>query len=89
MGRLQGLPICDMGNVIKEFGRIVSDVFQGIWHVIHGSLHLLMVRNTSGFNQAAERCYDSGKRMATAYKSGWDEGMADFAKDAEKKPGGN
>lgn len=68
-------------GTIKEFGRIVGDVFMGIYHQIHGVFTFNFSEVKSGFAQTADAMLNAGQRMATAYKKGWDEGMADFAKD--------
>jgi hypothetical protein len=75
-----------MWGVIKEFGRIVTDVFMGIWHVIHGIFTFSWSEIKGGWSQAANAMLDAGTRMATSFKQGWDEGMADFNKEnAEHK----
>lgn len=68
-------------GALQEFGKTVVDVFQGIWKVIHGVFSFNPSEIASGYAQAAGAMGDAGKRMATAYKEGYD-GVMD---DAEKK----
>jgi hypothetical protein len=73
-----------MWGVIKEFGSIVSDVFTGLWHVIHGVFTFSPSEVVSGFEQAAGAIANTGARLAKGFKQGWDEGMADFNSDQKK-----
>jgi hypothetical protein len=72
-------------GTIKEFGRIVGDVFTGLWHIIHGAFTFSPSEIKQGFNQQASALLDAGQRMGSAFKKGYDEGMADLPKaDTEK-----
>ncbi len=77
-------------ETIKEFGRIVGDIFTGLWHTIHGVFTLNPKEIRSGFEQSAGAILDAGTRLGGAFKKGFDDGMADFAKDqaAEKEANG-
>jgi phage-related protein len=59
-------------GVIKEFGAIVGDVFNGIWKQIHGVFTFNPDEIASGFSQAANAMYNAGSRMASAYREGYD-----------------
>lgn len=74
-----------MWGVIKEFGRIVADVFTGLWHVIHGVFTFNGSEIIKGAEQGVSAMADAGKRMASAYMEGWDEGKKNFNEDHEKK----
>ena len=71
-------------GVIKEFGMIVADVFQGVYRVVHGILNLDPNEVKMGYEQAAGAMHDAGKRMANAYKEGHDKVMTDYAKKQEE-----
>lgn len=73
--------------LIKEFGKIVSDTFTGLWHVIHGAFTLDKKEISDGLMQAADATMNAGKRLGDAFVKGYEGGMADFAKDeaAEKE----
>jgi hypothetical protein len=70
-----------MYGVVKEFGHIVTDVFMGMWHVIHGVFSFDWTEIKGGWNQAADAMMNAGTRMATSFKEGWDTGMAEFNKE--------
>jgi hypothetical protein len=74
--------------VIKEFGRIASDVFGGLYHTLHGLFTLNPSEIKDGLNQGLSAMVDAGARMANAAKDGYNAGMADFAHDqaADKAP---
>lgn len=72
-------------EVIKEYYRIVADVFVGIYHVIKGTFTLNPKEVSDGMMQAVDAVKDAGTRLATAAKTGWDEGMESFAKDHQDK----
>ncbi len=71
-------------DTIKEFGRIVADVFMGLWHVIHGVFTLSPSEIKLGSSETVSAIADAGQRLGGAFKKGFDEGMADFNKDQEK-----
>jgi len=78
--------VMGLWGVLKEFGSIVMDVFSGIWKVVHGVFTLNPSEIKEGYAQAANAMGDAGKRMATAYKEGYDGVMAEDAKKkAEEK----
>jgi hypothetical protein len=68
-------------GVIKEFAHIVTDVFMGLWHVIHGVFSFDWTEIKGGWNQATDAMMNAGTRMATSFKQGWDQGMAEFNKE--------
>lgn len=74
---------------IKEFGRIVADVFVGLGKVITGVLTFNPAKILEGGKQALSAVTESGARLGGAFQKGFNEGMADFAKDeaAEKAAG--
>jgi hypothetical protein len=69
-------------GVVKEFGNIVSDVFQGVWKQVHGVFTFNASEIKAGFGQATSAMAEAGQRMATAYKKGYDGVMEE---DARKK----
>lgn len=73
-----------MWGVIKEFGRIVADVFTGLWHVIHGVFTFNGSEIVKGAEQSVTAYAEAGKRMATAYMEGWDEGKKNFNDDHQE-----
>jgi hypothetical protein len=75
-------------GTVREFARIVGDIFTGLWHTIHGVFTFSPSEITSGFSQMTSAIADAGQRMGKAYNEGWEEGMADFNKKKveEKKP---
>lgn len=66
---------------IKEFGRIVGEVFTGLWHIIHGVFTLDSSEIKLGGAQEVDAMFNSGKRLGAAFTQGYDEGMEDFNKD--------
>lgn len=76
-------------ETVKEFGRIVGDIFSGLWHVIHGVFTLDAKEIKLGASEQVNAMFTAGERLGGAFKKGYDEGMADFNKDqeAEKKAG--
>lgn len=68
-------------ETIKEFGRIASDVFMGLWHVIHGVFTMDASEIKLGGAQSISAIFDAGNRLGSAFKKGYDGGMADFDKD--------
>lgn len=69
-------------EVIKEFGRIVADVFVGLGKVIAGVLTFNPAMVIEGAKQTISAISDAGERLGTAFKTGYDKGMANFAADA-------
>ena len=72
--------VMGLWGVLKEFGSIVVDVFTGVSKVILGVLTINPKVITEGYTQAAGAMHDAGKRMATAYKQGYEGVMAEDAK---------
>lgn len=72
-------------GVIKAWAALVVDAFEGVWKVIKGVMTLDAGMVVEGFKQSAGAMVDAGKRLAQGFKEGYDEGMADFAKDQSKK----
>ena len=68
-------------ETVKEFGSIVTDIFMGLWHVIHGVFTLNASEIKLGGAQSVSAMYDAGQRLGLAFVKGYDGGMADFAKD--------
>ena len=73
--------VVGLWGVIKEFGSIVIDVFSGVNKVITGVLTFNPKMISEGYSQAAGAMHDAGKRMATAYKQGYEGVMAEAAKE--------
>lgn len=71
-------------GTIKEFGRIVADIFMGLWHIIHGVFTFSLTEIKQGWAEEADAIGNAGERMGKAYKEGFDKGMEDFNKDQEK-----
>lgn len=67
--------------VLTEFANIVTDVFAGLGKIILGLIHFSPSEIAEGWQQSTGAIFDSGKRLANAAKSGWDEGMAGFEND--------
>lgn len=76
-------------ETVKEFGRIVGDIFMGLWHIIHGVFTLSPSEIKLGGQQSVDAMFNSGKRLGNAFKKGYEEGMADFEKSQkeDKEPG--
>lgn len=72
-------------ETIKEFGRIVADVFIGVGKVIAGVLTFSPSMVVEGAKQTIDAISNAGTRMGEAFHKGFDEGMADFAKDQQKE----
>lgn len=68
-------------ETIKEFGRIVTDIFLGVGKVIAGVLTFNPALVVEGAKQTVNAISDAGTRMGSAFHKGFDEGMSDFAKD--------
>lgn len=68
-------------EVIKEYYKIVADVFVGIYHIIKGTFTLNPKEVSQGLLQSVDAVKDAGSRLATAAQTGWKEGMDSFAKD--------
>lgn len=73
-------------ETIKEFGRIVGDVFMGVGKVIMGVLTLKPSLITEGFEQTLGAISDAGHRLGHAFKTGYDDGAADFDRDHVTSP---
>lgn len=67
--------------VLKEFGSMVKELFEALWHTMHG----LFTFDVNEIAKAGQTEFDlmknAGHRLADAAKQGWNEGMEDFAKD--------
>jgi len=72
-------------ETIKEFGRIVGDVFMGLGKIIEGVLTLSPKKVVEGYDQTVGAISNAGKRLGSAFKAGYDEGMADWQKDHQEK----
>ena len=68
-------------ETVKEFGRIVADVFMGLWHVIHGVLTFDVKEIKLGGSEEIDAVFNAGQRLGGAFKKGYDEGMTGFNKD--------
>lgn len=66
---------------IKEFASIVTDAFGALWKVIHGTFTLNAGEIHDGMMQGIDVIANAGNRLGKAFKGGWDDGVADFAKD--------
>lgn len=72
--------------VIKEVGSIIVDYFVGLKDVLVGTFTLDSDQVARGMDKLASSTIGAGKRIAEAAKKGWNEGMADFAKDNQSAP---
>jgi hypothetical protein len=77
--------VLGLWGVLKEFGNIIIDVYSGVWKVIKGVFTMDGSMVVEGFKQTAGAMKDAGTRMATAYKEGYDNVMAE---DSKKKKEG-
>lgn len=71
-------------ETVKEFGRIVADVFIGVGKVIEGVLTLKPSMVKEGFEQTLDAITNAGNRLGHAFKKGYDDGMADFDESQKK-----
>lgn len=83
-GYFQGV-LMGIWELIKEFGRVVADIFTGVGKVIMGVLTFNPKMVLEGAKQTIGAIADAGTRMGKAFNKGFDEGMADFAKDQAEK----
>jgi hypothetical protein len=67
-------------ETIKEFGRIVGDVFMGVGKVIKGALTLSPSLISEGYDQTVNAISNAGTRLGRAFQVGYQGGLADFAK---------
>lgn len=72
-------------GVIKAWAALVVDAFEGVWKVIKGVFTLDGAMVIEGFKQSADVMVNSGRKLAEGFKTGYDEGMKDFASDQAKK----
>lgn len=72
-------------GTIQAWIKIVTDAFMGYWKMIKGIFTLDANMVTEGFKQSADAMVNAGRRLVDGFKKGYDEGMADFAKDQAKK----
>jgi hypothetical protein len=63
---------------MKEFASVVTDLFTGLYHHIHGIITLNPDEIKSGFVQAEQTIFNSAQRLGGAFKKGYADGMADF-----------
>lgn len=68
-------------ETIKEFGRIVGDIFTGLWHTIHGVFTFNGTEIKNGLLQQVDAISNAGTRLGGAFKKGFDDGMDSFSKD--------
>lgn len=62
-------------GVIKEFGKIVGDMFGGLWHVIHGVFTFNKNEISQGMDQQLGALKDSGTRLGAAFQKGYNESL--------------
>lgn len=67
--------------VIKEIASLIIDAWTAVYHVIHGAFTLNWSEVKSGLAQGISVVTDAGRRIGQAAITGYNEGMADFAKD--------
>jgi tape measure domain-containing protein len=72
-------------GVIKAWAALVVDAFEGVWKVIKGVFTLDGAMVIEGFKQSADVMVNAGRKLADGFKTGYDEGMKDFASDQAKK----
>ena len=72
-------------GTIKAWVKIVTDAFMGYWKMIKGIFTLDANMVTEGFKQSADAMVNAGRRLVDGFKKGYEEGMADFNKDQQKK----
>jgi len=75
-------------ETIKEFGRIVGDIFMGLWHVIHGVFTLSPSEVVLGGEQTVNAIKNAGTRMGDAFKRGYKEGVEGFDEDHKEQKEG-
>ena len=79
--------VLGLWEVTKTVGTLIKDYFVGIYHMIHGAASLNVEEMRKGFNQTASVFLEGGKKVAVAFKTGYDTEMAKAAKDSAIKPG--
>lgn len=62
---------------IKEWGSLVSETFQGLWHIIHGIFTFNASEIKLGGQEELDVLNTAGKRMGGAFKKGFDEAKAE------------
>lgn len=72
-------------GTIKAWGSLVVDAFEAVWKVIKGVFTLDSAMIVEGFKQSADVLVNSGRKLAEGFKTGYDEGMKDFAADQAAK----
>lgn len=70
---------------IKEWVRIVGDAFSGLGRTLKGVFSLNPQEIQAGMLQTVDVVRGAAKRLAEAAKRGYEEGLADFAKDEAAK----
>lgn len=70
-------------ETIKEFGRIVGDIFIGLGKIIQGTVTLDFNKVKEGWNQTTDAIFNAGTRIGKAFVRGYNEGMADVG-DTDK-----
>ena len=63
-------------GVLKEFGSLVEDYYTGLLRIMKGMFTFDASEIKAGLNQAVGVFAEGGKRIAEAYKKGYDEEMA-------------
>lgn len=72
-------------GVLKTFGGMVYDLFSGIGEVIAGVFTFDVDRISKGLDKTTSAFSDAGKKLATAYKEGYDGVMAEDKAKKEKE----
>lgn len=72
-------------GTIKAWAALVVDAFDAVWKVIKGVFTLDGAMIVEGFKQSADVLVNSGRKLAEGFKTGYDEGMKDFAADQAAK----
>jgi len=67
--------------VLKEFASIVATIFEALYHTLHGLITFDVKEMSLAGQMELDVMRNSAHRLAEAAKSGWRDGMADFAKD--------
>ncbi len=78
--------IMGVWETIKEFGRVVADIFMGLGKVIAGVLTFNPAMVVEGAKQTIDAIYHAADRMGNAAQAGFSNGLADFAKDHAGNP---
>jgi len=71
--------------VIKEFASLVSESFDDMKHIIHGVFTLDWTEIKKAVENDAKLFNEQGKRLSDAFKTGYNNGLADFAADHKEE----